>query len=511
MRTKKALINIILSLLMFIIGYIPQFIVRKYFFLILGEDYLGVNSLYSGIIGYLAIAELGIGTAIIYSLYKPYREHNEKIVSQLINFYSKIYRVVGCFILIVGLIISPFIQYLIKDNTINLFDLKICFILYLINTAMSYFFTYKQCLINVAQDSYILSIGNTLSKIAISVFQITGLFLIPDFKVYLVIQIIVNLIYYIYLNYYIDKRFYWIDKNEIQLEPSLKKILIRNIKSLFVHKIGGLMVIGTDNIVLSAFVNLAAVARYNSYNMVLVALQSMFGNAMDTLTPSIGNLLIEKDSNYALRIHDRLFFMTFWMTSIVVTTCWNCLTQFVVLWLGDSQILDWWTLFFIYICVYFALMRTSIEKFKDGSGNFYQDRYAPIFEGILNLVVSIVALKFMGMPGVFFGTFISNFAIIFWTKPYVTYKYVFHVSMRRYYIRYFNYLGVFCINLFLVNMLTAKIAFIYTIWAFILNVTINILVVNLLLFLWFFRSEDFKYYRNLISEKMYVLKKSKHI
>lgn len=502
MRTKKALVNVITSFFAFIIGYIPQFIIRKYFFIALGEDYLGVNSLYSSVIGYLAIAELGIGTAIIYSLYKPYNEKDYKLVSQLINFYGRVYKLVGCVVLVMGIIVTPFLHYFIKDNSINLINLRVCFLLFLGNTVISYFFSYKQCLISVVQENYILSIGNTICKILICIFQIVGLKLLPSFEIYLFIQLIIQGVYFGVLNYYIDKRFNWIDKNDTELDTEAKGKLFHNIKALFIHKIGGLLVNGTDNILLSAMVSLASVAKYNNYNMVIAALKNMYGTALDTLTPSIGNLLVEKDYKYAKVIHDRIYFATFWLTSIVVTICYNCLTQFIVLWMGKEQVLDMFTLNCIYICMYFAMMRTSIEKFKDGSGNFSQDRFAPLIEGGLNLLISIVALRYYGMAGVFLGTVISDFLVIFWTKPIVTYKYVFMCSSKIYYIQYFKYVFIFLINLSVTNYITRNISVQYSIGMFVCNVLVNFIIINTILLLWFFRKEEFIYYKELILMKL---------
>lgn len=289
MRTKKAIINVLVSVITFVLGYIPQFIIRRFFLDVLGEDYLGVSSLYTSVIGYLAIAELGIGTAIIFSLYKPYQEKDRKLVSQLMNFYGKVYRIVGFTVAIIGSAATFILPYLIKNNPIGLTDLRICYLLTLLYTVMSYFFTYKQCLISVAQDNYILSIGNTVSKILICIAQILSLKIFRSFQSYLIAQIVVQLIYYIILNRYIDRRFDWIDKNEKILDGETKQSLFKNIKALFAHKIGGLLVNGTDNVLLSAMISLSSVARYNSYNLVLQALKSMYGTTMDTLTPSIGN------------------------------------------------------------------------------------------------------------------------------------------------------------------------------------------------------------------------------
>lgn len=502
MRTRKATINIIVSIITYMVGYIPQFLIRKIFLEALGDNLLGVSSLYSNIIGYLSIAELGIGSAIIYSLYEPYEKRDKDIVSQLINFYSKIYKLIGLFILCMGLIIMPFIHLLIKDNPIELSELRICFMIILVDTAVSYFYSYKQSLLFVNQENYLVSIASTLSKLALSIIQVLILKLIPNFSIFLLAQLFTNLMYYIFLNKYIDHKFSWIDKKAKNLDPTVKRILFRDIKALFIHKFGGVAVSGTDNLIMAAFINLEAVARFNSYNMVLNALKNMFGTAMNSLTPSIGNLLVTRSKEYALEIHNRIFFLTYWISSIVIIICYNCLTQFVILWLGESQIIDNYSLILIYINLYFSMMRTSVEKFKDGSGNFYQDRFAPIIEGILNLIISVISVQYIGMAGIFLGTVISNFAVIFWTKPYITYKYVFQISVQEYYKRYFLYAFIFIVNLNISHVITMTLAKIYTIPMLVANLLVNFFVINALLLIWFAKNKDFKYFYKLAGSKI---------
>ena len=294
MRVKKAAINVIISIITFIIGLLPSFIVRKVFLVKLGSELLGLSSLFSNIVGLLSIVELGIGSAIIFSLYKPFADGNRIKVKGYLDYYFKFYKKIGIVILVLGFIILPFLKIFIKEE-INIFQAQQYFILYLINTVMSYWFTYKICILNVAQDGYKVLIGTTASKVCIALLQILFLQYNPNYYIFLIIQILVNFIYYVFINMYIDKKYKWLKTTNGEITIEEKNSLSQNVKALFMHKIGGVVVFGTDNLVISSFINLATVSKYNSYNMVINSAQSLISNALSSITASVGNLLTEGD------------------------------------------------------------------------------------------------------------------------------------------------------------------------------------------------------------------------
>ena len=184
MRTKKALINSSVNIIAFIVAFIPNLIIRKIFLNTLGSEILGLNSLYSNIIGWLSIVELGIGSAIIYSLYKPYAEGDKSQIRAYIGFYASFYRKVGMIILIIGLLISPYLKLFIEGKI----DLKVAtigFILSLLNSFISYMFSHKLCILNVAQEAYKITISTTISKLTITFLQIIMLKIYPNFIIFI--------------------------------------------------------------------------------------------------------------------------------------------------------------------------------------------------------------------------------------------------------------------------------------------------------------------------------------
>ena len=498
MRTKKSIINSSANILALIIMFIPNIIIRKIFLDSLGSEMLGLTSLYTNIISWLSIFEMGVGSAIVFSLYKPYSINDYKSIKSYIDFYGKFYRKIGLIILIASLLISPFIKYFISDN-VNYNIASIGLILYAINTFISYIFSYRLCILNVAQEAYIITLGTSISRLIIFIVQVVMLKTYPNFILYIIIQIVINLIYFIIINMYISKRFTWINGKGEELKDAEKSNLTRNINALFMHKIGTLVLQSTDNIVISKFLGLTTLAKYTNYQIVINVLQSLVDSILGGLTGSLGNLIAEGDINKSYNIHKKIFFMSFWITSFIVISIYNTLNQFVVLWVGEQNLINTFTFNIILINTYFFTMRGSVEQFKSASGVYYQDRYAPLAEAIINLVVSITLVKYMGLSGVFIGTLISNITVVFWVKPYIVYKYIFNKSIIKYFKTYFKYLFIAIITLFVTSTITNNLKYNYDVFSFIANCLINIIVINVIYIFIFYKTEEFKYFKVIIS------------
>lgn len=497
MRLKKSIINSSIGILTYIISFLPLFLVRKVFIDVLGGQLLGLSSLYTNIIGYLSIVEMGIGSAIIYSLYKPFAEDNKEKIKGYLKYYERFYRRTGVIVLAIGLAITPLIHIFIKDD-MNLSLIRIGFILFLINTFIGYMFTYKHCMLNVAQEGYKVSLGLTFSKILIAVFQIIIIQKYRSFYGYIIVQILINLVFYLIINSYINKRFSWLKDVNGKIEKEEERSLIKNIKALFFHRIGAIFVLGTDNIIVSSFISLKTVAAYNNYVLITNACSALMNQAMGGVTASIGNLLVEEDEEKVYYIHKKIFFISFWIVSFIVISLFNTISHFISLWAGETYVLDIFTISLILFNLYFMMMREAVDKFKDASGEFYRDRYAPIYEGLINLISSIVLVNLIGLPGVFLGTLISNLTVVFWVKPKIVYKYVFNKPLDEYFKRYFIYLAIGIVPLVITMFLTNPLKEIITINAFILNCLINIVVINIFYLVVFWKNENFIYFKNIV-------------
>lgn len=499
MRTKKAMINSSANILGFLIPFIPSLIIRKLFLDSLGSDMLGLNSLYSNIIGWLSIVEMGVGTAIIFSLYKPYAENDYRKIRAYIKFYKSFYIKIGIIILVAGISIVPFLKYFMKES-INSSLATIVFIILLLNTFITYLFSHNLCILIVAQEEYRITICTTISKLVISTFQLLMFKLYPSFILFVSIQLLVNIIYYISINIYITKKYEWIKSDNDKLEGKERKKLLKDVKSMFAHKIGVVIVNSTDSLVISKFVGLSVLANYTNYQTIISAIQSVVCQGLNGLTASIGNMLVTSNKEESYKVHKKIFFLNFWIVSFIAITLNNTLNQFIAIWVGKNYMLDDLTFYVLLINFYFYSLRGSVEQFQNASGNFYQDRYAAIFESIINLLVSLILVNHIGLAGVFIGTLISNLCVVFWTKPYIVYRYVFNVKLYEYYKMYFKYLSMAILPLVITRYLTREISMNYTIPFFIINCLINIISINIIYIIIFFKNNEFKYYLNLVKK-----------
>lgn len=512
MRIKKTLINSSVNIMTYLLLFIPNLIVRKVFLTTLGSQILGLNSLYSNIIGWLSIAEMGIGTAIIFSLYKPFSENDTEQMNAYINFYGYIYKFIGVIFLTLGLIILPFLSFFISnDVNVSMNTVIYGFMLFLLNSFISYMFSHRLCILNVAQESYKITIGTTVSQLIIFTLQYIILKKYSNFLLYISVQLVVNLIYYIMINIYVKRRYPWIGEKNKKLDKITISTLFKNIRALFMHKIGSLVVSSTDDLVISKFVGLIQLSNYTNYNTIVVAIRRLIQMGLNGITASIGNMLNSKDKNRVYDVHKKIFFLSFWIVSFITITLYNTLNQFVGLWIGKDYLLDDLTYTVVLINFYFGAMRGSVEQFQNGSGLFYQDRYAPLAESIINLTVSLFLVKRIGIAGVFIGTLISNITVVFWTKPYVVYKYIFNESLKKYFIMYFKYLINGIIPLIITDFICEPFKSSFTITNFIINCSINVLVINIIYILLFYKSKEFKYYLNLCKHMLNKLNINKII
>lgn len=502
MRTKKATINAVINMASFILTLIPNMIVRKVFLDSLGSDMLGLTSLYTNIISWLSIVDLGVGSAIIYSLYKPFANNNYREVNGYIKFYGWFYRSIGVLILLLGLVGTLFLHFFIKTN-IDMRIAKVGFILFLINTIISYLFSHKLCILNVSQQAYKVTLGSNISKMIIAIMQVIMLKTNPSFILFISIQILINLMYFICINIYVSKIYPWLNDKSDSLKEYEKKELLKNVRAMFMHKIGGLIVYATDNIVISKYIGLTSLSNYSNYQMVISALQSMIGTGLNGITASIGNLIVEESREKIYEIYKNLFFINFWITSIMITSLYNTLNQFVGIWVGKEYFIDEFTFIVLMINVYFSSMRGPVEQFQSASGKFHQDRYGPICEALINLVSSIVLVNIIGLPGIFIGTLLSNFAVIFWTKPYVVYKYVFHRSVKEYFVTYLKKSLIVVGSIIITHFVTTPFKYQYTIKAFIINCILNIVIMSLINLLIFYKTSEFKYIISLTRKVIY--------
>lgn len=442
MRTNHSIKNISMGIFSQIVMVIMGFISRKVFVDSLGTEYLGINGLLTNVLSALVLVEGGIAISIVYNLYKPLAENNKPQVISLIQLYKKAYKVLSAITLLISIGLYPFLGVLMKNSDAVPY-LGIIYSIFVAKNIVSYLNAHKWSLINADQRGYVLAKWSLLYQLLTVIARIFILIYTNSYIFYLTIELMIYLIQNILNGRIVNKRYPFIKtKEKYPLDKKTKASIIRNVKAMFLQNIGGYLVFSTDNILISSFVGVVAVGIYSNYSMITKQLSALVSPILGGIGASIGNLIATENGDKNYSIFKVSYFMNFWIFSLCAIFLYNLLQPFISWWLGSKYLLDQITFVFILVNFYLTGMRTVIATFKNKAGLFTQDRYAPLVEGGINLIASIILAKLFGLVGIFIGTTISTVATIFWTQPYFVYKYVFNKKVRIYFLKYSLYMAL---------------------------------------------------------------------
>ena len=411
MRIESSLKNIITSLSSNIITIVIGLIAQALFIKILGSEYLGLNSLFSNIISMLAIVEMGIGSAIIYNLYKPIVENDEEKIKSLMKFYKKSYRIIGLIICIIGLSIIPFLKTIVDIDNIGInINSYVVYLLFLIETICSYFLSYKRSILYANQKNYIVNIIHIIYTIILNCLQIMILYLTKNYYLYLIIKIIMRIIENVAITYISNRIYkYLMDKDIKPLNKEIEKDIFTKVKALFFHKIGSFIILGTDNIIISKFLGLTMVGLYSNYYLIINSVQTIFNQIIQSTTSSVGNMLVTESKEKQFYIYKKIRFMNFWISTFTSIAILVIMENFITIWIGTEYILPNAVLVILVINYYLNSSRATFIAFKEAAGIYYEDRFVPLVESAINIISSIILVQKFGLAGVFLGTIQSSF------------------------------------------------------------------------------------------------------
>lgn len=448
MRTKKVFLNSITSIVGQVIHLVVSLVAQAIFVKVLGDTYLGINSLFTQIMSMLSLMELGVGSAIVFSLYKPLTDKDYDQVAAIMKLYRKIYTYIGIGIAILGLALTPFIQYFTKEH-IDYLNLKVVLILFTANTALSYFFNYKQNLIIADQDKYISNINHYLFLTVCNIAQIFILLKTRNYYLYLITNLIFTFGSNLCISLIADKRYPFLrQKSKTKVKQETVDTIKKNTKALVYHKVGDVCVNATDSLIISKFIGVAANGINAKYLIVTSAIYSILNQLFGSFTASIGNYSITKSKEKQLDLFNTICYFAFVVVTVTSITAFIVFNDFIHIFYPTSATFGTWTVFVKIMVFYFAGMRLPITSFKSATGLFWEDRYRPILESVINIGMSILLLHYFGIDGVFYGTIISNLCCNLVIEPHVLYHYRFGTSSNKYYQKYLLYCTVsLCVGL----------------------------------------------------------------
>lgn len=499
-RTKNTLRNYIWSNLNTLISALLGFILRTCLIKTLGSTYVGINSLFNNILGALSLAELGIGSAISFSLYKPLAENDIPQIQKLINFYRNAYRTVATVILVLAASIIPFLPKIAKGSQ-GVEHLTFIYCIYIFNTVISYLITYKSTIFSADQKNYILNNINMLFGLITMVIQIVVLLWSKNYVAYMLVSSVISVIRNIFINIYSGKKYPYIkERNSQKLSRDEKNTIFSKIKSLIYHQVGTVAINQTDSIITSSIINVTMVGYVANYNMVISIIKNVSASFFSVMTPSIGNLIATSDKEKIVNTYKRIEFINFWINSFTSISLFFLLTPFVKIWIGEEYVLGNSLILLLVVNYFVYISRMPMISTRMAAGVFEPDRWSPILESVINLVVSILFAKIFGIVGIYLGTLFSSFVPIIWC-PIVVYKYVFEKTPKDYFVRYIVRLIIVFAEGFAMYLLFSYIAFDNLFLNIIFRGFICFIIPNLVIFLLYSKTDNFKYVIGLIKTK----------
>lgn len=498
-RTRNSIKNLVTALVGQALGFIISFVARIFFIRVLGKEYLGLNGLFTNILSILSLAELGIGEAIIFSLYKPLADDDKEKCTMLMQLYKKVYTIIGLVILLVGISLTPFLPLIIK-NMPDIPYISFIYILFVVNTSVSYFFSYKRNLIIADQKRYIVTFVRYAVHFVFTFLEIIYLLIWRDYIGYLVIMILATIVDNFIVSMIANRIYPYLNtKNKVPLDDESKDSIIKNTKALMIHKVGGVVVNSTDNILLSSIVSLNSVALYSNYFYITNALNSISQHVFNSVVAGVGNMFVVDSKEKKYRIFKDVLFLDFWMYCFIAVCLLSLFNPFIELCFGSEYLFSFDIVCIIVINFYAYGMRKSSVTFRQASGLFYKDRWKSVFEATINLVSSIVFAYYLGTFGVFLGTLVSFVCVSVWVEPLVLYKYGFEVKLREYFKVYLKYLLITVIcsvgTYYICSFINVG-----PILSFIIKIIICLIIPNAVIILLFRKSDEFQYLSNILKK-----------
>jgi O-antigen/teichoic acid export membrane protein len=438
-RKKNSIKNAALSVLMQLFLLLFSFVSRSVFIKVLGDQYLGISGLYTNLLSVLSLADLGITTVMTFSLYKPISQKKTKEITVLLSFFKRIYYSIALVIFLMGLCLVPFLQYLINGSMLELQELRIYYILFLLNSACSYLVVYKSTLIIADQKIYIVKIVEFVARIVLDVFMIVVLLVTGSYLLFLIGNIVATILKNISLSVISNRLYPFIRKvDKTSVSPETKRALIDNIKSLFIYRVSAMIMNSTDNILISVILGTVIVGYYSNYLMIVTAINTFILLVAQSLLASIGNFHETSNSQKKLELFQSML-LVFFVIGCFCSSCFlTMFNDFIYIWIGKKEsqyILSSFDVGCISFNFFVSCVANPNWMFREATGVFKQTKYSMTCAAVLNLIISIVLGKTWGLGGIIAATAISKLLTNFWFDPFILYKQIF-CSRTIYYWKY---------------------------------------------------------------------------
>ena len=436
-RVKKSLLNARVNLIFYFLTLALSFFSRKIFLDTLGADFVGLTTTLQNLLGFLNLAELGIGSAIGYVLYKPLFEHDEPKINEIISVCGSLYSRTGFLSLGAGVLLGCFLPLIFPGTDFEMGIIYFAYVSFLASSLIGYFANYKQTLLGADQKNYVVTAYFQTATIIKTLIQMASAYYTGSYYLWVAIELTFGIIYSLILNWKIRQVYPWLKSEIRQGRHLFKKYpeVMRYTRQLFVHKISGFAQFQTVPFLTYAFVSLKVVAFYGNYTIITDKLNALLSNLLNSTTSGVGNLIAEADKNKIVVTYWELFSIRFFIAGIFVYSLYKLLPFFISIWLGEDYLLSNTVLIMLSFNFFVNIVRGVNEQFTYGYGLFY-DTWAPIAESVIYLVVAIIGGMSLGLEGILLGNMASLIIIVCVWKPYFLFSKGLKIPVYNYWLNW---------------------------------------------------------------------------
>lgn len=423
-----------------------QFISKTIFIYTLGAEYLGVQSLFTNFVSLLNISELGIGTAIVFSLYRVLADHDEAKIAATMRLMKRAYAGIGAFIFFLSLVCYPFLPYIL-NGVDHVEHISLIYVLYVADTLLTYwFYSYKTAILQADQKQYVLNLVNLFVTFLRSLAQILVLFFTSSFLGFLALGIVSKILMNLYLSHRVDQIYPFLRTAEkLYLSKDELHSLFVNVRAIAIYNGGYQLNRVLDTFLISIYIDTVTVGIYGNYLLLINACNSLLNIVFSSFSASLGNLVLQESRSHSYFIFRCLNQMNFWMGGVVALCIYGSINAFIHFWIGDEYIFDSGVTAMLVLNFYLGTLGNAIMQFRNAYGLFDQGKYRPLASCIVNGVLSILLAPSYGILGILGATIASRYLTFWWFDAWLVYHYGFQQTPWKYYFGYVRELVVFVI------------------------------------------------------------------
>ena len=498
-RSGLALMSSTISMAAQVIYLLINFVLRRFFIRYFGVEILGINGVLVDVLNTLSLADLGVQSAIIFRLYEPLACGAEDEINEILTLFRKVYWAIGLFIVVGGLVCMPFLGLLVKDVSYSMAYIRGAFFFQLCVSASTYFLAYKRTILYADQKQYLSSLVDIICNFLFAVVKFLVIVLAGNYYVYLIVQIIQNVVSNLVVDYICRKKYPYLNVNA-PVGKELKSNLFDDVKNVFAGKIASYVYGSTDNLVISSLIGTVVVGYVSSYKYITSCLMSIVYYMMTPIQPMIGNYLVDEGLDSSKRLFENYTFVRYFFAMIFMVPAVCLADNFIAIWIGEEYIMSSAITWLLVADTYISIVYGPTGEYINAKGLFAKEKKVMLLGAFLNITLSVAGTFVIGIYGVLLGTVICQ--MILWIgKSRIVFQDILYLNKKEvlsYWLTQGKNMLVFCLAVFLGKMATGGLFDGYSLFSFLVNGMILFVLTGLLVVLFNFKTSGYAYMMHLV-------------